>query len=138
VRRVFLCALLLAMLATTAHALRILERIYFKKGSDVVQKEAKPILEAIAAVMKGQPEIKRVAVIGNASIDEHPVAMERFNLSVNRSRAVIEVLVSLGVERSRLVVAGDGSDKPLDTGKTELARQKNRRIEFLILERSNR
>jgi len=123
------------LLAVPAHAIRVLDLIYFTRGSDQVKKESMPIIEAVAQTMNGAPEIKRVAVIGNASLDDAPNDMERFNLSVRRAREVIDALQSHGVDRGRLVLLAAGSDKPRDTGKGQLAMQKNRRIEFLILER---
>ena len=121
--------------AVPAHAIKVLDLIYFARGSDQLKKESLPIIDAVAATLTGTPEIKRVAVIGNASTDDAPNDMERFNLSVRRAREVIEALQMRGVDRGRLVLLAAGSDKPIDTGKTATALAKNRRIEFLILER---
>ncbi len=128
----------LCVATSAAHALRVLDLIYFTRGSDVLRKDTLPIIDAVAQTMNSLPELKRVAVIGHASIDDDPIEMERFNISVARSRAVIDALQARGVDRGRLVLLAAGSDKPLDTGKTAIARAKNRRVEFLILERENR
>jgi len=43
-------------------------------------------------------------------------------------------LIAHGVESSRLTSQGYGLEKPLDTNDTAAGRQRNRRVEFHILE----
>ncbi len=56
-------------------------------------------------------------------------------LSKERARSVYNYLVSKKISTSRLGYKGYGSVKPVATNETESGRQKNRRIEFVILDR---
>jgi chemotaxis protein MotB len=58
-----------------------------------------------------------------------------WGLSAARAIAVVQYLVGKGVSPQRLVAAGFGEFQPIDTGTTEDAYKKNRRIEFKLTER---
>src|SRR5579885_302575 len=58
-----------------------------------------------------------------------------WDLSAARAIAVVQYLISKGVQPKRLVAAGFGEYQPIDTGTTEDAYRKNRRIEFKLTER---
>lgn len=53
---------------------------------------------------------------------------------MDRSQVVAAYLVSKGVEPSRLSTAGYGSQCPVDTKTDEGALQKNRHVDFKVLE----
>ena len=48
---------------------------------------------------------------------------------------MVQYLIAKGVSPQRLVAAGFGEFQPIDTGKTEEAYRRNRRIEFKLTER---
>jgi outer membrane protein OmpA-like peptidoglycan-associated protein len=73
-----------------------------------------------------------VAIEGHASTDE-PAAPA---LSEARARAVLARMVAAGIDPKRLVVHGLGSSRPLDDGKTSEGRERNRRVEFRIVEQA--
>ena len=54
-------------------------------------------------------------------------------LSENRAKAVVDYLVSKGVDGKRLQYKGYGKSMPLETNDTEEGRAKNRRVEFKII-----
>jgi chemotaxis protein MotB len=58
-----------------------------------------------------------------------------WDLSAARAISVVQYLVSKGVPPQRLVAAGFGEFQPIDTGTTEEAYRRNRRIEFKLTER---
>ena len=58
-----------------------------------------------------------------------------WDLSAARAIAVVQYLVGKGVSPQRLVAAGFGEFQPIDTGTTEDAYRRNRRIEFKLTER---
>ena len=54
-----------------------------------------------------------------------------------RARAVLEYVSQQGVERGRLTSQGYGKRKPLCPGHNEECWGQNRRVEFVILQRSD-
>jgi chemotaxis protein MotB len=64
-----------------------------------------------------------------------PVFKSNWDLSAARAIAVVQYLISKGIPPQRLVAAGFGEFQPLDTGTTEEAYRRNRRIEFKLTER---
>jgi OmpA-OmpF porin, OOP family len=109
-------------------------RIFFARLSSKIRAADVPILDAVHDVLAAHPEFGRVLVIGYASEDEG-TAKKKIALSVKRAEAVIAHLVKGGVEASRLVPAGYGDLCGFDGGHDELARSRNRAVEFKILER---
>ena len=57
------------------------------------------------------------------------------NLSQGRSQAVVDYLISQGINGNRLTAHGYGEGKPLDTNDTEAGRANNRRVEFTVLKK---
>ena len=110
------------------------ERVYFHVNSADVQPRSWPLFGKVAELLKAHPQYTRVRVQGHAD----DTGTEDYNqaLSVRRSKSVRDLLVRLGVERERLVVEGFGEERPSVDDNTEQARRKNRRVEFLILERT--
>jgi chemotaxis protein MotB len=71
--------------------------------------------------------------------DVRPISGGQFKsnweLSAARAIAVVKYLVAKGVNPQRLVAAGFGEFQPIDTGTTEEAYRRNRRIEFKLTEK---
>ena len=61
-------------------------------------------------------------------------AAAKRNLSLKQARSVQSYLVSRGVARKRLSTRGYGGDKPIAPNLTARGREKNRRVEFKVLE----
>ena len=110
----------------------ILEKIYFETDSAVIMSRSFPILDAVAATLNGNPQIALVEVQGHA--DER--ASDQYNIRLTRDRAasVVEALVQRGVWRQRLRSGGYGERCPVDPGHNESAWERNRRVEFKIIE----
>src|ERR1700747_316951 len=64
-----------------------------------------------------------------------PTFHSNWELSSARAISVVQYLISRGVPAQRLVAAGFAEFQPLDTGTTEDAYKKNRRIELKLTER---
>lgn len=83
------------------------------------------------------PEINWVLRI-DGHTDRRPISTARFpsnwELSAARAISVAKLLVDQGVSPTRLVAAGFGEYAPIDTGDTEEAFRRNRRIEFKLTE----
>jgi outer membrane protein OmpA-like peptidoglycan-associated protein len=56
-------------------------------------------------------------------------------LSQQRANAVVEYLLSNGIDKSSLIAVGYGETKPVATNDTDEGKAKNRRVEFRVLER---
>jgi chemotaxis protein MotB len=71
--------------------------------------------------------------------DARPITGGQFkanwDLSAARAVAVVKYLIEKGVEPKRLLAAGFGEFQPIDTGTTDDAYKRNRRIEFKLTER---
>ena len=64
---------------------------------------------------------------GHGSVDYNQ------RLSENRAKAVVDYLVSKGVDPKRLQYKGFGKSQPIDSNTTEAGRARNRRVELKIL-----
>jgi OmpA-OmpF porin, OOP family len=113
-----------------AQEVKILEQIKFKFGSAEILRESQPIIDAVAAVLREHPEVKRVRVEGHT--DNKGALAYNKGLSKRRAAAVVGALGKAGLEAGRLSSAGFGPDKPVDTNATDEGRANNRRVEFHI------
>lgn len=116
--------------------------VLFEPGVAEVSPEGIPGLEALAdAILQLEdeipPEIDWVLRI-DGHTDKRPISNLQFpsnwELSAARAISVAKFLVSKGVTPNRLVAAGFGEFAPIDTGDTEEAYRRNRRIEFKLTE----
>jgi outer membrane protein OmpA-like peptidoglycan-associated protein len=108
----------------------VLQQIHFRHTDATLLRESFPLVDDVIAVLKENPGIARVEIGGHASSDE-PAAQ---GLSEKRSGAVVRRMVSAGIDPKRLVVRAYGATKPIDDNKTETGRERNRRVEYRILE----
>jgi hypothetical protein len=95
-----------------------------------------PIIEAVADVLKKNPEVQLTEVGGHASREGDEGHNRR--LSQKRVDAIVKALVERGVEKERLLSQGYGFYCPIDPGEGEVAYEKNRRVEFKILYRKGK
>ncbi|MGD8882010.1 MAG: OmpA family protein [Desulfobacterales bacterium] len=107
------------------------EDIYFKKGSYRLQSEARLSLKRKAEFLKKYPE---VLVIIEGHTDERGSREKNIAFGDRRAGAVKSFLIREGIERYRLIPVSFGKERPIDTGTTEKARAKNRRVHFVIKE----
>ena len=108
--------------------------IYFDVDSDVIQGRSAAIVSEVARILEAHPELLEVEVAGHTdsrATDDYNEA-----LSQRRTESVVRALRDLGIERSRLSARGYGERELADQGTTEQAHQRNRRVEFRILERA--
>ena len=115
-----------------AGQIKILDQVKFKTASaDILPgKDSEEVLQAVLAVMKAHPEIKKVRIEGHTD-DKGSAAINK-PLSANRAGSVVKWLVAHGIEASRLSSQGFGPDRPLVPNKDEESRRQNRRVEFHI------
>jgi OOP family OmpA-OmpF porin len=90
---------------------------------------AYPVLDSLAVTMKENPDFKWVVegytdAIGSASYN--------MDLSRRRAQAVVDYLVSKGIDKSNLQVVPYGESNPIATNRTQEGRAMNRRVEIKV------
>jgi OOP family OmpA-OmpF porin len=114
------------------HKIEIHEKIQFELAKADIKAESHDLLNEIVQVIKDNPHIKKIAIEGHASSDGN----DAFNmkLSDDRSKSVMKYFVDHGIEANKLTAKGFGETKPIGDNETEEGREKNRRVEFNIVE----
>jgi outer membrane protein OmpA-like peptidoglycan-associated protein len=114
----------------------ILEQVQFKTGSHVILPASDDLLTQVATVMAEHPEIKKIEVQGHT--DNRGGKKYNQKLSERRAASVVKWLTTRGsVDPSRLTSQGYGMDEPIADNDTPEGRQKNRRVQFKIIEKSS-
>lgn len=117
--------------------------VFFDSGSAALLPEGRNELDKLATALgdlekKIPPEIPWVLRV-DGHTDVRPINSPQFksnwDLSAARAISVVQYLISRGVPPQRLVAAGFGEFQPLDTGTTEEAYKRNRRIELKLTEK---
>jgi outer membrane protein OmpA-like peptidoglycan-associated protein len=90
------------------------------------------LLDAVAATLNASPQITLVEIQGHA--DER--GSDKYNIKLTRARAasVMNALIERGVIKSRLRSGGYGERCPVDPKHNAKAWERNRRVEFKIIE----
>ena len=109
------------------------DRIHFAINNADVLPRSWPLLIRLADLLVANPSYTLVRIQGHA--DDTGDEAYNQDLSERRARAVRALLVAHGVDPERLVAEGFGELRPRDEASTFSARNQNRRVEFLILER---
>lgn len=107
------------------------DNLEFATAKDIIKPESYGSLDELAALMKKKPEW-RLKISGHT--DSQGKAATNMKLSEKRAKAVQNYLVNKGVDPKRFKVEWFGATKPIASNKTEAGRQKNRRVEMLIIE----
>jgi outer membrane protein OmpA-like peptidoglycan-associated protein len=103
--------------------------LLFDFNSDVVKGSAQSNLTTLAKSLEQYPKSNLLIVGHTDSVGTHTYNED---LSRRRSQAAANYLVSQGVSRDRLQTTGLGETEPVDTGNSEAAMGKNRRVEVAI------
>lgn len=117
--------------------------VFFDPGSAVPRPEARAELDKLAGAIleleKSIPQDLSWALRIDGHTDSRPIATTQFpsnwELSAARAIAVVQYLISKGVSPGHLIAAGFGEFQPIDTGVSDEARARNRRIELKLTER---
>ncbi len=111
--------------------IEIIQSVAFENGKDIIQESSFPLLDNVAEVMKGHPEIKQFRVEGHT--DNQGKAAGNLELSVKRAKAVVRYLIGKGVDPAQLTFEGYGQSKPIADNATKEGRATNRRVEFHVV-----
>jgi len=108
------------------------EKIQFENNKSVILPQSFGLLDDIVKVIKDNPQAKKIAIEGHASAEGDP--KRNLTLSDERAKAVMKYCVDHGIDAKRLTAKGFGITKPIADNATEDGREKNRRVEFNIVE----
>ncbi|MFH2005587.1 MAG: OmpA family protein [bacterium] len=108
-----------------------LDKVRFKYNQAEIKRESFPLLDEIARLLKERPEIKRLEIAGYT--DDAGSSDYNRKLSQSRAAAVKQYLIDKGIARKRLRSAGYGKKNPIASNKTRAGRDRNRRVEFIIV-----
>jgi chemotaxis protein MotB len=115
-------------------------RVFFDSGKVTLRKEGKAVLKKVGNALKGY-ENKIIRVVGHT--DNVPVTKSlrktfpsNWDLSVARAANVVRFLQEVGVPPERMVAAGRAEYNPVASNDTPGGRQKNRRIEIMLIDKS--
>ena len=109
-----------------------LNNIYYSSNSALLEAVSVSVIEEFVKFLKANPGIK-IKIAGYTD----NVGNENDNLALSKDRAftVMQTIEKEGISPDRVSFAGFGSANPVAPNNTEDGRQKNRRTEFIILEK---
>ncbi len=113
---------------------RLADRVLFDLGKAELRPESRRVLDALAAVLADLPNDVRV----EGHTDDLPIRNERFpsnwELSTARATTVVRYFVEYhGLEARRFSAAGYGEFHPLVPNTSPADRQRNRRVDVVIM-----
>jgi chemotaxis protein MotB len=105
----------------------------FPSGEDEIAKDFYPSVQKIANAIKKVPNPVRL----EGHTDSVPIHNSWFksnwDLSAARSIALLELFISFGMPADRLSIAGYADTAPVESNETEAGRQRNRRVDMVVL-----
>jgi len=121
-------------------AVTLAEQIFFDSGRATLKPGGKEVLKKVGEALKGY-EDKIIRVIGHT--DNVPVAKSlqgrfptNWELSVARATNVVRYLQEVGVPPERMIPSGRAEYDPVAPNDTPEGRQKNRRIELMLIDKN--
>jgi OmpA-OmpF porin, OOP family len=102
--------------------------INFDTNKATIKPESMPIIEQITLLLNENKQLK-ICIEGHTDSTGTPERNK--TLSEERTGAVIEALVSLGIDKTRLSSVGWGQEKPVADNSTEEGMAKNRRVDIV-------
>ena len=118
---------------------RMLDQILFDSGKAELRWSANAVLDKVAQALKSVPD-QPVGVEGHT--DNVPIKhsgwADNKALSLARANAVIDYLTQKGgVDAASLTAIGYGEERPIASNGSPSGRQKNRRVEIIIMPKAS-
>lgn len=108
-----------------------LNNIFFDSGKYDLLPDSYAELDKLYNILMNNSKMK-IEISGHT--DAVGSDVDNMNLSNNRANAVMQYLLKKGVNGNRLTAKGYGETKFIAPNDTEKGKQKNRRVEFVIIE----
>jgi len=109
-----------------------LDMIHFDFDKYFVREDAKPVLQANAAWLQ---KFRTAKILIEGHCDERGTEDYNLALGEKRAKSAYDYLVSLGIDPGRLRIISYGKSQPLDPASNEFAWARNRRAQFLLIEK---
>ena len=111
-------------------AIAVPDGVVFEKDSKELKKDAQPVLMGIADAVRGMDVT--IAIEGHT--DNLGNEQSNWRLSLLRAISIADFLVyNQGLSPENICVAGYGSKRPVATNETQGGRDRNRRVEIILL-----
>jgi peptidoglycan-associated lipoprotein len=107
-----------------------LKTVFFAYDSFRIDGTENAVIKENAKILK---ENQNVAIQIEGHCDQRGGIQYNLALGEKRANAIKSILVSLGIEHSRIEIISYGKERPLDSDLTEAAYAKNRRGNFVIV-----
>lgn len=116
--------------------IEISEKVMFDTDKATIKLDSNDLLTDVATVIKEHQEIKKLRIEGHTDAD----GSDKYNkkLSQQRADAVRDFLVKAGIAEDRLIAVGYGEERPVATNDNAEGKEKNRRVEFNILDKEKK
>src|SRR5579863_7170843 len=118
--------------------------VFFDSGAAVLRPEGRAELDKLAAALAELEKQIPSDINWVLRVDGHTDTRQlsgnsafksNWELSAGRAISVVQYLISKGISPQRLVAAGFGEFQPIDSGTTDEAYSRNRRIELKLTEK---
>ena len=112
---------------------QVSKQIHFETDQAKIMGDSNELMAEIADVIHRNPNLKKIEIQGhtdNTGGKEH-----NDKLSQDRADSVREWLVGHGIDGGRLAAKGYGQNRPIAPNITPANRARNRRVQFVILEK---
>lgn len=122
-------------LAERGLVLTFVAEVLFDSGKDKIRPEAEQSLAKVASVIREKVPDREVGIEGHTDNEpiKHSGWRSNWELSTGRATSVLHLLDDNGVEPSQMVASGFGEYRPVVSNDAPEGRQKNRRVEIVIL-----
>lgn len=107
-----------------------LQTAYFDFDKSILRGDAKTALDANFDLLM---EFTDAIIKIEGHCDERGTVEYNQSLGAKRAQSTMDYLIGRGVPANRLSTVSYGKERPVDSGRTEAAWQKNRRCEFRII-----
>lgn len=107
-----------------------LKHIYFDFDKTTLKSESYVELNKVVDFLKKNPKVE-IQISGHTDSKGNDDYNQ--NLSQGRSQAVVDYIISQGIDDYRLSAQGYGESKPIESNDTEAGRANNRRVEVTVV-----
>lgn len=108
--------------------------ILFASGKASIRKRNSVELDHIRSVLQSQYSNRQIDVVGHT--DSTPIKKSKWKdnweLSAQRSLAVVRYLIKRGIAQDRIRAVGCGQSQPIASNTTNSDRARNRRVEIVV------